>query len=475
MKKKANNGVLGKIIVILLIVLISIISFLGIHKKNLNKWDDVIPEFILGKDLGEARIFNFEVSSETKDVEVETAQEETTQEKATDVEGDVVEGTELDQEATTEEEPATTKVPVNSPELLTVKNFRKVKSTIEKRLHKYEVNDATVTIDEANGNLTLVVPNNRATDYVVSLVTDNGKVEIVDSDTEEVLMNNDLITKATTGYNQSRTTSTSSSSQLLDIGISLDFNTKGKDKLNELSKTYIETINEEGDAVQKTITIRVNGEDVYRTYFDPEGSYSSIFVPIYTSVDAEDTKTLNDNYSDCLIIASAINGGALDIEYEVVSGTYMSSYLGENFVRNVVIVIAVILCALAIYVALKYGKKGLMVDVIELGFVALLALLLRYASVTITFIGLITFLLMSFLNYFLAVGLMEKEKVENFAKFLRSIVPLIIAIVVFVFAGDINAKSMGMIGFWSLIGYVYTFLVSLVLFKNNEKGAKKHE
>ena len=83
---------------------------------------------------------------------------------------------------------------------------------------------------------------------------------------------------------------------------------------------------------------------------------------------------------------------------------------------------------------------------------------------------------MAFLNFYLIVGLKDKEKIKGFGKFLGRIIPLIISIIVFVFATDINANSMGMVGFWSLIAYVYTFLVSLILLNNNNKeGAKKHE
>ena len=101
---------------------------------------------------------------------------------------------------------------------------------------------------------------------------------------------------------------------------------------------------------------------------------------------------------------------------------------------------------------------------------------MRAASVSISLTGLTTILLMSILNYYLAVCLIKKDKVSNFGKYLLKIFPLIIATIVFVFARDINVKSMGMVGFWSLIGYVYTFVVSLILLKNDkEEGADDEE
>ena len=486
MKEKTIISRLTKLIVVLLIILLCAISFLGIHQRNLNGWKNILPDYVLGTELGEARSFNFEPSTDTEEVEVEGKAEETTDTEATETTEATEENTEATeteaaeteataQETTPSAEPTTTEVPVNKPENLNAKNYKKAKEIVEKRLHLFGINDKTITIDETTGKLSMILPNTKSTDYAVALVTNLGKLEIVDSDTKEVLIDNSMISKVTDGYNTAAQ-ATAVNSNSYDIGISIEFNTKGQNKLNEITKTYIESVDESGATVQKTVTVKLDGEDRYRTYFDPEGAYSSIFIPLYQNVSGSESKTFTDNYNDCLVIASAINGGVLPVKYEVTTGTYVSSNLGDNFVRNAIIVIAVILGAVGIYMLLKYGKEGLTFDVIEVGYVALLALFLRAASVTITLIGLITFLLMAFLNFYLIVGLKDKEKIKGFGKFLGRIIPLIISIIVFVFATDINANSMGMVGFWSLIAYVYTFLVSLILLNNNNKeGAKKHE
>ena len=489
MKEKTIISGLTKLIVVLLIILLCAISFLGIHQRDLNGWKNILPDYVLGTELGEARSFNFEISDDTEEVEVESKTEEPTAEEATEGNTEATETTETEAaaqettpsaeaatpETTPSAEPTTTEVPVNKPENLNAKNYKKAKEIVEKRLHLFGINDKTITIDETTGKLSMILPNTKSTDYAVALVTNLGKLEIVDSDTKEVLIDNSMISKVTDGYNTAAQ-ATAVNSNSYDIGISIEFNTKGQNKLNEITKTYIESVDESGATVQKTVTVKLDGEDRYRTYFDPEGAYTSIFIPLYQNVSGSESKTFTDNYNDCLVIASAINGGVLPVKYEVTTGTYVGSNLGDNFVRNAIIVIAVILGAVGIYMLIKYGKEGFMFVIIELGYVALLALFLRAASVTITLIGLITFLLMAFLNYYLIVGLKDKEKIKGFGKFLGRIIPLIIAIIVFVFATDINANSMGMVGFWSIIAYVYTFLVSLILLNNNNKeGAKKHE
>lgn len=515
MEKKSILGGLTKLVVILLIILISAISFLGIYKKNLNKWENMVPEFNLSKELGEARTFGFEVSTATKEVdlnddkkEAESNEEQTSGEKAETEESATptetttpsettapsetaapsenadatqnAEATDKNADLTVDDkdysaEPATTEVPVNKQEDLNNKNYKKAKSIVENRLKDFGIYDEIITVDETTGKLSIIVPQSRMTDYAVALVTSQGKLEIVDSDTEEVLINNDMISKVTATYNQSSTTSTNGSNAI-DMGINLQFKNDGQKKLNEISKKYVETVNEDGETVQKTVTVRIDDEDKYKTYFDASGEYTSIFVPLFREVDTSDTKTANDNYNDCLVAQSSINGGMLPIKYELTTGTYMKSNLGDNFTRNAVIVIAVILSVIALYMLLKYGKKGLIIDIIELGFVAILLLLIRAANVSISLAGLVTILLMSILNYHLASLLTKKNKVKHFGKFLLRIFPLLITILVFVFAKDINANSLGMVGFWSLIGFVYTFIVSLILLKKtNKEGADEDE
>ena len=84
----------------------------------------------------------------------------------------------------------------------------------------------------------MILPNTKSTDYAVALVTNLGKLEIVDSDTKEVLIDNSMISKVTDGYNTAAQ-ATAVNSNSYDIGISIEFNTKGQNKLNEITKTYI--------------------------------------------------------------------------------------------------------------------------------------------------------------------------------------------------------------------------------------------
>ena len=65
MKEKTIISRLTKLIVVLLIILLCAISFLGIHQRDLNGWKNILPDYVLGTELGEARSFNFEISDDT--------------------------------------------------------------------------------------------------------------------------------------------------------------------------------------------------------------------------------------------------------------------------------------------------------------------------------------------------------------------------------------------------------------------------
>ena len=121
MKKKTLKNALAKLIVVLLIVLVSLISFLGIHKRNLNTWESILPDYEFSKELSEIRVFEFSVDTSTEE---KSSEENTT--NTTDDTNTVAEGTTEDSTNTTDENTTNTtteQVPVNDPAVLTKENY----------------------------------------------------------------------------------------------------------------------------------------------------------------------------------------------------------------------------------------------------------------------------------------------------------------------------------------------------------------
>lgn len=482
MKKKTLKNALVKLIVVLLIVLVSLISFLGIHKRNLNTWKSILPDYEFSKELSEIRVFEFSVDTSTEE---KSSEENTT--NTTDSANTVAEGTTENSTNTTDENTtntatntATEQVPVNDPAVLTKENYLKTKKIIEKRLKDFGIADAEVTVNEKNGKIAVSVPYEGTTDYSAALASQKGKIEIIDSETKEVLMDRNMIKKAEAYYRQanssSDSTATTDNTAVYDLGVKLTFTSEGQKKLNELSKTYIETTDENGDASQKTITVQIDGEDKFITYFTPDGEYTELGIPLYRSVSTEDMDTFNSDYKDCFVTQTILNNDEFPISYKLTSGSFIESDLGENFTKGLSIAGIVVLAIVIILTIIKNKKDGFFASIIEIGYVAILLLIIRAASVSLTLSGILTIAIMSIINYFLLLTFMKTEKaidkLEKFGNFVLTIIPFIITIVVFALGKEVNTQSIGSVGIWGVFGLIYTLLAAIFLIDG--KKAKKN-
>lgn len=487
MKKKTLKNALAKLIVVLLIVLVSLISFLGIHKRNLNTWKSILPDYQFSKELSEIRTFEFSVDTSTKDKSSdENTAENTTGNTTENATNTVAEGTteNTDNTANTTDTNSTNttaeQVSVNDPAVLTKENYLKTKKIVENRLKDFGIADAEVTVNENNGKLAVSVPYEGTTDYSAALASQKGKIEIIDSETKEVLMDRSMIKKASAYYQQANNndsaTATKDDTVSYNLGVKLTFTSEGQKKLNELSKTYIETTDENGKTSQKTITVQIDGEDKYITYFTPDGEYTELAIPLYRSVSADDMDTFNSDYKDCFVTQTILNNDEFPITYKLTSGSFIESDLGENFVKGLSIAGIVLLAIVIVLTIVKNKKDGFCASIIEIGYIAILLLIIRAASVSLTLSGILTIAIMAIVNYFLLLAFMKTEKaidkLEKFGNFILTIIPFIITIVVFALGKEVNTQSIGSVGIWGIFGFIYTLVAAIFLIDG--KKAKKN-
>ncbi len=451
MKKKEQKGILKRVVALLIVLLMCLVSFFGIYKRDLNGWKNVLPDYEVSKELTGSRNFSFVVDDSTEEQEIAQESSEETQETTEEAET----------ETETEKTPETTEVPVNKEEDLNLKNYEKARTIIEQRVKEFGILDSTISLDEKTGSINVEVPNDTNSDYLVDLVTKQGKFEIVDSDTEEVLMDSSMVKSAAAFYAPDE--SATADSPLYNLGVTIEFNSAGEKKLNEISKTYIETTNADGEVTQKTVTIRIDGEDKRITYFAPDSNYTNLNLSLYQSVDLNDEDLFNEDYRQCLIYQTILETDKLPITYVADSSPYFES----NYGRNEIIIIAIvgIVVGVVIVAAMikKFGKKAVNVIALELGYVALLLFLIRYAGVAITLTSLLMIIFMSLINYLLTLMILNEDLFEGLKKFVINMIPLFITIIVFVFSKDINISSVGMVGFWGIVTFIFTGVFSLLL------------
>lgn len=227
--------------ILLLITVIVLISLVGIYVKKTYKYENILPEFKKGMEFTGSRI--------TK-IAVDTTEGQT----AYDEEGNKVEEYEEGQEGIT-----IVNEKINKDEVLTEENYKKSKEIIEKRLKQLEIKEYEIRLDYENGNIWLELPENEETDMIISGMYSAGKFEMIDTETEEVLLSNEEIKESAVMYSPD-TTGT-------QVYLAIVFDKEGTKKLEEISKTYVQTEDEEGNSVEKQVTVKLDGEEFMTTYF----------------------------------------------------------------------------------------------------------------------------------------------------------------------------------------------------------------
>ena len=165
----------------LAIILITAIAFGGIYVQKQNRMENVVEDYKYAMDLKGTRTVRLELDTGTTTV-------------VKDAEGKEVTDTEnLTEEQMTEKGYIKEEVPNNSDDVKNEENYKKAKEILEKRLKKMGVNNYTIKLDTQAGDIVVEIPENDATDTIVGQLVTVGKFTIQDSETGEVLMDNNDI------------------------------------------------------------------------------------------------------------------------------------------------------------------------------------------------------------------------------------------------------------------------------------------
>ena len=441
--------------IILLIVLVSMIGFFGIYKQNKNQMSNIVKDYSYAMDLNGARTLKLVLNSE------------------------------------------------NSDEEKTEENYQKAKTIIEKRLKKLGVEEYKIALNSENGEMIIQMPENTSTDSIVSNLTTVGKFEIIDSETNEVLLDNNSIQSSSVLYN----TTTSGTSVYLEIA----FNKEGKSKLEEVSKTYVKSKNtttsenntstentttedtnssEETNtttdtttSTEKKITMKIDDKEIISTYFEEPITTGKIQLSVGSA--STDTTTLNGYIQQAQNVATELDCGKLPVKYDLEKNQYILSNISKQDLTYIVIAITVIAVIAIIILTIKYKSNGLLTGIAYVGFTALYLLLIRYTNVTISIESIFAIAIVLILNYIFTAMLLynikklKEEKTENvmnesisktYIKFFNRIIPICIMVVAFCFVKWTPMSSFGMTAFWGIVMIaIYNAVVTNSLMKIKNK------
>ena len=460
MKKqnKKNEKIMKTIKIItisLLIVLVSMIGFFGIYKQNKNQMSNVVKDYTYAMDLNGARTIKLTLNTD------------------------------------------------NSDEVKTEENYKTAKEIIEKRLKKLGAEEYKVNVNNENGEITVQIPEDLNTDTIVSNLTTVGKFEILDSETNDVLLDNNSIESSKVLYNRA----TSGTSVYLEIA----FNKDGKNKLEEISKTYVKTENnttdentttdenattentnetntenttsEKSSKTEKKISLKIDDSELMSTTFDEPITSGKIQLSVGKAT--TDSTTLKGYVEQAQNVATVLDSGKLPVKYDMKKNQYILSSITEQDLTYVAVTIAIIAIIAIIVLIIKYKTNGLVAGIAYTGLAALYLLLIRYTNVVISIDSIFAITMMLAFNYIFTIILlsnikkMKAENVENavqksvketYKKFFSRIIPVCILAIVFCFIKWTPINSFGMITFWGIVIIaIYNATITNLLFRIKNK------
>lgn len=433
-------------LIILVIILISLISFGGIYLQKMKFVENIIPDYQLGMDLAGGRLITLGVDTSKNTV-------------IYDKDGKVVE---KEGEGTTKKEE-----PVNPEDTLTEENYDKVKEIIQKRLDLMHTADYTIRQNEKTGELYIQIPENENTDLITQYMAIKGKFT-VQNENEEILLNNGHIKKAEVRYS-SGATGTS-------VYLTIQLNKEGTQIFQDITKSYVTSTDAEGKDNSKKIKMKIDDSTLLETAFDSEVSNGMIQMSIGGVSTNNDT--IDGYVQEASNIVVLLNSGELPLTYTVSENRYvMSDITREMFYIPVAIIGAALLIGI-VFLIVKYKKNGLLSSLALIGYTAVLLLVLRYANVMLTMEGMIAIIIAIVLNYIFTVYLLSLIKhkdsrtvaeashvfKEALIKTLFIFIPVAITSIILCFAGWLPIYSFGMVIFWGLLLIVlYNLIITRTL------------
>ena len=413
--------------IILLIILITMVAFWGIYTQVQNRMENQVKDYSYAMDLAGSRVVRLIVSNGS----------ETT---VKDSEGNVVENS----ENLTDDEIATngyTKIetPYNSDEVKTVDNYKKSKEIIEKRFNELGISNYITKLDEETGDIIVEITENENTDSIVSNLATTGKFEIVDSQTQEVLMDNSDIKLANVMYGADSSSTTSSGTM---VYLNIEFTKEGKSKLEEISTNYTETTESDDtnttedtnttsedanttdentttdetssddtssdDTTEKTITMKIDGEEIMTTSFDEPIRTGRLQLSIGYST--TDTDTLNGYINQASNMAVVLDTGNMPVRYEVDTNEFIESDITQNELQMAGYIMLGIVGLALIVLIIRYRLLGLLGAFSYVGLMSILLLVIRYANVVLSIEGICGIAIVLILNYIFVNKFLNKLK-----------------------------------------------------------------
>ena len=469
-------------LVVLIVVLISVISFGGIYYVNKGEMKNRLPDYVLGSSIKGYRHITLVASESTNKDENNTNSTSNTTENTTEnaTENETSNTTENATENNTTENAVNT-TNTTSENVNTASNYRKSANIIKRRLKDLNIDNYNVTCDESTGRIVVDLPEDDKTDIILSDLTEVGKFTIEDSETGEVLLDNGDVKSVKFGQ---QNTGTSSSSSLI---MGIEFNSKGTKKFRNITKEYqnelAENSTEESNTTNSTNTtenstdssekkdkkvkIKIDDAEILTTDFSEVIDNGVLTLTVGNAND-------ETQRNSALNIGAIIQNEPLPVKYQVEGNTYTESSIDENTLKVIIYCLVVIALVIALVLIVKYRTMGILQAILSVGYIGLLLIVIRYANVVESLDGILSIFVCYVINSIFAFMISKvlsnkdltkkesKKSVNNvIKKYGLIIIPELIIATVCLFTSWSAIFSFGMILFWGIvISFVYNVAVT---------------
>lgn len=479
---KKGNKIIRNVITVLAVLVLSLIAFVGVYVEINGVEQNLIPSFNYGMEIEGTRELRYllDATSEEKEVYVDengnimgvvTVTEDTTETEEISLDTTVEDKEEVAEEiAETNETGYKTekRVVFVNPEVKTLEDFENTKKVIQDRLSDDKKLEYNIRLDTlSNNELIIEVANDEdQVSYVRSMIENVGKFEVVDEETGVVLMNNTHLKGASSsvGYAHDEEGNQLETSQ---VYLTLNLTKEGREKLKEISNNYKISYDEAGNDTSRIISIQIDGITVLQTAFSEEYDSNILQFPMGdATTDIEDLRKI---YDDVTVFAKVVDSGKLPLVYELLSDNYIQSQITNDVVTICMIVFAALVVVISIIFIVKFKLNGLLGSILNVGYIAILVLVSRYADIVITLnsslavvagIVLNTMFMYIFLNNIKNNVTAKEAFAETFKKVYLAMVPICIIAIIFTCTGNVVVGSIGTVLFWGiLIQMLYGFIV----------------
>ncbi len=447
---------------ILIIVLISIIAFVGVYTSKTQFRDNALPKYSLSSEFTGKRITYLQVDDSTSDV-------------IKDKDGKIVDSIPED---ANKDDYTTEKVPVNSEEVLNSDNYKKMKEILDNRLEQFGTEYYLVKVDDQTGDIVVELEDNNSTDTLIQNSVQKGDFSIIDSETKEVLLDRSHIVKASVVYGNNE-------SGAVVVYLQITFDEEGKEKLAEITRNYVETEeteDSESEENHKHVSIIFSGTTMLTTGFKSEITNGELTLSMGT---ATSNSALYQYISNASIYSVLLNNPEFPITYKVTTSEYINSNINQNIIYFAVGAIVLVCAIVVIYLIAKYKTNGLICSLGIVLEIAMLLILIRYTSTVISLGTLAALLVLVLLEAYCLMKVLNKIKenesyesvanatIKTYLDMIDLIVIFLIIAIVFTFMKEVAVYSIGMTLFYGIISIAIANLVfvrGMLLAKYNTKN-----